>query len=93
MTGAGAAYSAVWKTPLTSRRCGFTSQEGCCPTGRNTKIFNAERRLLATAVETGWHTRLKLLSKSMPDTRVFAVTTAVGEPAGFLIKQTLYGPV
>jgi Scramblase len=52
------------------------------------EIFNAERQLLASATETEGHTRLKLLSKSMPDTRAFAVTTAAGEPVGFLIKQT-----
>jgi Scramblase len=52
------------------------------------EIFNADRRLLATAVETEGHAQLKLLSKSMPDTRVFAVTTASGEPVLSLIKQT-----
>jgi Scramblase len=52
------------------------------------EIFNADRQLLATATETESHTRLKLLSKSVPDTRVFAVTTAAGEPVGSLIKQT-----
>jgi len=51
------------------------------------EIFNAERQLLATAAEIEGHTRLELLSKSMPDTRVFAVTTADGEPVLSLIKQ------
>ena len=52
------------------------------------EIFNADRQLLATATETEGHTRLKLLGKSVPDTRVLAITTAAGEPAGFLIKQS-----
>jgi Scramblase len=52
------------------------------------EIFNADRRLLATVTETEGHTRLKLLGKSMPDTRALAVTTAAGEPVGFLIKQS-----
>ena len=51
------------------------------------EIFNADRQLLATVTETEGHTRLKLLSKPVPDTRAFAVTTAAGEPAGFLIKR------
>jgi hypothetical protein len=51
------------------------------------EIFNADRRLLATATETEGHTRLKLLGKSVLDIRAFAVTTAAGEPVGFLIKQ------
>jgi hypothetical protein len=52
------------------------------------EIFSADRRrLLATATETDSHTRLELLSRSMPDTRVFAVTTADGEPVLSLIKQ------
>lgn len=51
------------------------------------EIFDAARQLLATAAETEGHTQLELLSKSMPDTRVFAVTTAGGEPVLFLIKQ------
>ena len=53
----------------------------------NYEIFNADRELLATAAETEGHTRLELLSKSMPDTRVFAVTTAGGEPVLSLIKH------
>ena len=40
------------------------------------EIFNDQRQLLAIATETEAHTRLKLLSKSMPDARVLAVTTA-----------------
>jgi Scramblase len=53
----------------------------------NYEIFDADRELLATVAETEGHTRLELLSKSMPDTRVFAVTTASGEPVLSLIKQ------
>ena len=51
------------------------------------EIFNAGRKLLATVSETEGHTRLKLLSKSMPDTRMFAVTTAGGEPVLSIIKH------
>ena len=58
------------------------------PNRANYEIFNADRQLLATATETEGHTRLKLLGKSVPDTRVLAVTTAAGEPVGFLIKQS-----
>jgi hypothetical protein len=58
------------------------------PDRANYEIFNADRQLLATATETEGHARLKLLGKSVPDTRVFAVATAVGEPVGFLIKQS-----
>ena len=58
------------------------------PERANYEIFNADRQLLATATETEGHTRLKLLGKSVPDTRVFAVATAGGEPVGFLIKQS-----
>ena len=52
------------------------------------EIFNADRQLLATVTETEGHTRLTLLSKPLPDTRALAVTTAAGEPVGFLIKQS-----
>jgi len=52
------------------------------------EIFNADRQLLATATETEGHTRLKLPNKSMRDVRAFAVTTAAGQPVGFLIRQT-----
>lgn len=44
--------------------------------------------MLATATETEGHARLKLLGKSVPDTRVLVVATAAGEPVGFLIKQS-----
>jgi len=52
------------------------------------EIFNTDRQLLATVTETEGHTRLKMLGKSVPDTRAFAVTTAGGQPVGFLIKQS-----
>jgi hypothetical protein len=54
----------------------------------NYEIFNADRQLLATVTETEGHTLLNLLSRSMPDTRVFAVTTADDKPVLSLIKQT-----
>jgi hypothetical protein len=58
------------------------------PDRANYEIFNADRQLLATVSETEGHTRLTLLSKSVPDTRALAVTTAAGQPIGFLIKQS-----
>jgi Scramblase len=51
------------------------------------EIFNDQRQLLAIATETEAHTRLKLLSKSMPDARVLVVTTAAGDPVLTLIKH------
>ena len=62
------------------------------------EIFNDQRQLLAIATETEAHTRLKLFSKSMPDARVLAVTTAAQEPVLTLVKYKkeriteLYGP-
>lgn len=62
------------------------------------EIFNDQRQLLAIAIETEAHARMKLLSKSMPDSRVLAVTTAGNEPLLTLIKHKkdrvteLYGP-
>ena len=52
------------------------------------EIFSADRQLQATVTETEGHTVLKLLSKAVPDTRVFAVTTADGEPVLSLTKLT-----
>ncbi len=57
------------------------------PNRASYEIFNAQRQLLAIATETEAHTRLKLISKSMPDTRVLAVTTAADEPVLTLIKH------
>jgi len=51
------------------------------------EIFNDKRQLLAIATETEAHTRLKLLSKSMPDARVLEVTTAVSEPVLTMVKH------
>jgi Scramblase len=53
----------------------------------NYEIFTADRRLVAAVRETEGHTRRRLLSKSLPDTRVLEVTTAAGQPCGSLIKQ------
>jgi hypothetical protein len=50
------------------------------------EIFNDQRQLLAIAAETEAHTRMKLLSKSMPDARVLTVTTAEHEPVLTLVK-------
>jgi hypothetical protein len=57
------------------------------PNRANYQIFNEQRQLLAIATELEAHTRRHLLSKSMPDARVLAVTTAGGEPIVTLIKQ------
>ncbi|MBV9380327.1 MAG: hypothetical protein JOY82_04100 [Streptosporangiaceae bacterium] len=68
------------------------------PSRASYEIFNAQRQLLAIATETEGHTRRKLLSKHMPDTRVIEVTTAAREPVLSLVKQTsewitdLHGP-
>jgi hypothetical protein len=88
-SGAGTAYSAVWETFLTCRRCGSGSRSSCWPTARNTRSSTPRaRQLLATIAEAEGHTQRELLSRSMPDTRVFVVTTAGGEPVLSLIKQT-----
>jgi hypothetical protein len=58
------------------------------PDRANYEIFNADRRLLATATETEGHARLKLLGNSVPDIRAVSVTTAAGELVGYLIKQS-----
>ncbi len=57
------------------------------PNRASYEIFNEQRQLLAIATETEAHTRLKLLSKSMPDARVLAVTTAAGRPVLTLVKH------
>jgi len=51
------------------------------------EVFNDQRQLLAIATETEAHTRLKLLSKTMPDARVLEVTTAASEPILTLVKH------
>jgi hypothetical protein len=53
----------------------------------NYQIFNEQRQLLAIATEMEAHTWRKLRSKSMPDARVLAVTTAGDEPILTLIKH------
>lgn len=58
------------------------------PDRANYEIFSADGRLLATVNETEGHTLRDRLSRSMPDTRVFAVATADGDPVLSLIKQT-----
>jgi hypothetical protein len=57
------------------------------PNRASYQIFNEQRQLLAIATEIEAHARRKLLSKSMPDARVLAVTTAGGEPVLTLIKH------
>ena len=57
------------------------------PSRASYEIFSEQRQLLAIATEIEAHTRLKLLSKSMPDARVLAVKTAGGEPVLTLVKH------
>jgi hypothetical protein len=57
------------------------------PNRANYQIFSEQRQLLAIAAELEGHTRRHLLSKSMPDARVLAVTTAGGDPILTLIKH------
>ena len=57
------------------------------PNRANYQVFNEQRQLLAIATELEGHTRRHLLSKSMPDARVLAVTTAASEPILTLIKH------
>jgi hypothetical protein len=57
------------------------------PSRASYEIFNNQRQLLAIATETEAHTRLALLSKSMPDARVLEVTTAANQPLLTLIKH------
>jgi Scramblase len=51
------------------------------------EIFDDQRRLVAIAAETEAHTRMRVLSKSMPDARVLAITTTGNEPVLTLIKH------
>jgi hypothetical protein len=51
------------------------------------EIFDDQRRLVAIAAETKAHTRLQVLSKSMPDARMLAITTVGNEPVLTLIKH------
>jgi hypothetical protein len=51
------------------------------------EIFNDQHQLLAVATETEAHTRLKLLSKSLPDARVLEVTTPASDPVLTLVKH------
>jgi len=62
-------------------------QPGWLPNRARYEISNDQRQLLAIATETEAHTRLKLLSKSMPDARVLAVTTAAHQPMLTLVKH------
>lgn len=61
---------------------------GLLPDRANYEIFDHRHTLLASAIETEGHARLKLLGKIPPDTRVLAVTTAQGEPLFSLVKHT-----
>ena len=57
------------------------------PNRASYEIFSEQRQLLAIATEIEAHARRKLMSKSMPDARVLAVTTAGGGPILTLIKH------
>jgi Scramblase len=58
------------------------------PNRASYEIFDDQRRLVAIATETEAHTRLKVLSKSMPDARILAITTADSVPVLTLIKHS-----
>lgn len=53
----------------------------------NYEIYTGRRQLLATVTEAQAHSRRDLISEQMPDTRVFEVATAAGEPVLTLVKQ------
>jgi len=57
------------------------------PNRASYQIFNEQRQLLAIATEVEGHTWRHLRSKSMPDARVLAVTTAASDPILTLIKH------
>lgn len=52
------------------------------------EIFDDDKQRVAVVEETERHSKMRLLSKAMPDTRVFAVTDADGEPLLTLAKYT-----
>jgi hypothetical protein len=58
------------------------------PTRASYEIFNDRRQLLATATEAEAHSRLRLLSKGVPDVRVLAVSEAAGDLALSLVTHT-----
>jgi hypothetical protein len=68
------------------------------PSRASYEIFNDRRQLLATATEAEAHSRLRLLSKGVPDVRVLAVDVPGGGLALSLATHTrslvteLHGP-
>ena len=51
------------------------------------EIFTGDRQRVASVTETAGHSQLSILRESVPDTRVFAVTTPAGQPVFSLVKQ------
>lgn len=57
------------------------------PSRSKYEIFNDERQLLATALETGRRGRVPLIGRNVREVTALAVTTAAGEPLFSLILQ------
>ncbi len=74
--------------PFDSRALRIQQPGKLLPNRASYEIFDDQRRLVATATETEPHTLLKVFSKSMPDARVLAITTAGNEPFLTLIKHS-----
>jgi Scramblase len=74
-------------SPFNSRSLRIHQPGKLLPNRANYEIFDDERRLVAVASETAAHTRLQVLSKSMPDARVLAITTAGNELVLTLVKH------
>jgi hypothetical protein len=73
-------------SPFNSRSLRVHQPGELLPNRASYEIFDDEQRLVAIATETAAHTRLRVLSKSLPDARVLAITTAGNEPVLTLIK-------
>jgi hypothetical protein len=74
--------------PFDSRALRIQQPGKLLPNRAAYEIFDDQRRLVAIATETEAHTRLQVLSKSMPDARIVALTTAANEPLLTLIKHS-----
>ncbi len=74
-------------SPFNSRALRIQQPGKLLPDRANYEIFDDQRRLVAIAAETEAHTRRQVLSKSMPDARVLAITTSGNEPVLTLIKH------
>jgi len=73
-------------SPFNSRALRIQQPGKLLPDRANYEIFDDQRRLVAIAAETEAHTRRQVLSKSMSDARVLAITTSGNELVLTLIK-------